>query len=302
MGQVIKLGVIGLSDGNGHPYSWSAIFNGYSQVQMEQCGFPVIPRYLKQQTWPDARIKNAHVSCIWTQDKSISIKIANTVYIDRICNSLEEMAQEVDAVLLARDDYEKHYFYALPFLNKGIPIYIDKPLATSVSNAKKILSKQLWNGQIFSCSALRYDRDINIKNWLDTQKVTKIIAKTPKSWEKYSIHCIDAIVASCAGEIEIVSSKRHQIDELVSINMIIKYKHQEISVDISACGNQNIPISFTMLDNDDNTIGELIHKNTFNAFKHTLETFILKSCLEKKCAIDSHEMIKSIEIVERGLI
>ena len=29
-----KLGIIGLSPGNGHPYSWSAIFNGYSKEKM----------------------------------------------------------------------------------------------------------------------------------------------------------------------------------------------------------------------------------------------------------------------------
>jgi hypothetical protein len=29
MSKKIKLGIIGASKGNGHPYSWSAIFNGY---------------------------------------------------------------------------------------------------------------------------------------------------------------------------------------------------------------------------------------------------------------------------------
>jgi len=27
---MLKLGVIGMSEGNGHPYSWSAIINGQS--------------------------------------------------------------------------------------------------------------------------------------------------------------------------------------------------------------------------------------------------------------------------------
>ena len=39
----IKLGIIGMSDGNGHPYSWSAIFNGYNRDEMQKCTFPVIP-------------------------------------------------------------------------------------------------------------------------------------------------------------------------------------------------------------------------------------------------------------------
>ena len=29
----LKLGIIGLSEGNGHPYSWSAIFNGSITIQ-----------------------------------------------------------------------------------------------------------------------------------------------------------------------------------------------------------------------------------------------------------------------------
>ena len=33
---ILNLGVIGLSEGNGHPYSWSAIFNGYDSVEMDE--------------------------------------------------------------------------------------------------------------------------------------------------------------------------------------------------------------------------------------------------------------------------
>lgn len=27
----IRLGMVGMTEGNGHPYSWSAIFNGYDR-------------------------------------------------------------------------------------------------------------------------------------------------------------------------------------------------------------------------------------------------------------------------------
>ena len=45
----LRLGVVGLSEGNGHPYSWSAIFNGCDMSFMKDCGFPVIPGYLAKQ-------------------------------------------------------------------------------------------------------------------------------------------------------------------------------------------------------------------------------------------------------------
>ncbi len=41
----LTLGIIGSSSGNGHPYSWSAIFNGYDKSLMNDCPFDVIPKY-----------------------------------------------------------------------------------------------------------------------------------------------------------------------------------------------------------------------------------------------------------------
>ena len=47
-----QIGIIGESIGNGHPFSWTAIFNGYfPDVMKLNCDFPVIPNYLAQQDW-----------------------------------------------------------------------------------------------------------------------------------------------------------------------------------------------------------------------------------------------------------
>ena len=32
----IKIGILGYTEGNGHPYSWSAMFNGYDKEIMEK--------------------------------------------------------------------------------------------------------------------------------------------------------------------------------------------------------------------------------------------------------------------------
>jgi hypothetical protein len=48
----LKLGIIGMSEGNGHPYSWSAIINGYNMDHMLDCPFPVIPEYLFKEPYP----------------------------------------------------------------------------------------------------------------------------------------------------------------------------------------------------------------------------------------------------------
>ena len=148
-----KLGIIGMSPGNGHPYSWSAICNGYNKEAIEKCGFPAISRYLCEKNFPSDFIDNAFVTHVWTQDYSRSCHIALASNIRNVVTDFRDLIGEVDAILLARDDSENHLYYARPFLEAGMPIYIDKPLALSVDRAKEIMDLQVFPGQLFSCSA-----------------------------------------------------------------------------------------------------------------------------------------------------
>ena len=73
----IKLGIIGISEGNGHPYSWSAIFNGYNANAMALCPFPVISNYLNERDFPSEFLsEKAIVTHIYTQDYNLSKQIA----------------------------------------------------------------------------------------------------------------------------------------------------------------------------------------------------------------------------------
>ena len=151
-----------MSDGNGHPYSWSAICNGYSPVDMAACEFPVIPQYLSEQSWPEARLSDLEVSYVWTQDRVISDKIAKASLIPNIVGMPEEMIGKIDGLLLARDDAKNHLKIAAPFLKAGIPIYIDKPIALNIDALDTIYDLQKYDGQIFSCSALRFAKEFQL--------------------------------------------------------------------------------------------------------------------------------------------
>lgn len=78
---MLKLGIIGLSEGNGHPYSFSAIFNGYNEEKMKECPYPVIYEYLSKQDKTDMCISDAKATHIWTQDKKQSMHIAEATFI-----------------------------------------------------------------------------------------------------------------------------------------------------------------------------------------------------------------------------
>lgn len=152
----LKLGVIGLSEGNGHPYSWAAIFNGYNTSFMRTCSFPVIPKYLAKQKFPQDAIAHAKVTHIWTQDKTMSHHIARASNIDTVVDNYIDLIGNVDAILLARDDYKNHYEMSKPFIEAGLPIFIDKPLAITTQEAKQIFALERFENQIFTCSGVSF--------------------------------------------------------------------------------------------------------------------------------------------------
>ena len=117
----LRLGVIGLSPGNGHPYSWSAIFNGYDSEAMKSCGFPAIPRYLEMQQFPEDAIQEARVTHVWAQDAERAHHIASAARIGTVVRKFDDMIGEIDGVLLARDDAVQHAKFATPFLEAGLP-------------------------------------------------------------------------------------------------------------------------------------------------------------------------------------
>ena len=190
---IVRLGVIGFSEGNGHPYSWSAIFNGYEPEYMKDCDFPIISKYLAERKWPDDQIQSGRVTHIWTQYPVLSRKIARASKIDNITSTPEDMIGEVDAILLARDDAQNHAKFAAPFLDAGVPVYLDKPMALSMRDLATLQSLCKFDGQIFSCSALRYANELQLseKQRNEIGDLHRIVGRTPKSWDKYAVHVIE---------------------------------------------------------------------------------------------------------------
>ncbi|MCM8806794.1 MAG: Gfo/Idh/MocA family oxidoreductase [Candidatus Omnitrophica bacterium] len=78
-----------------------------------------------------------------------------------IVNSIEELLEKVDAVLLESVDGRRHLKEAEPVIKAGKPLFIDKPLAENYSNALKIYKMaEKYNCPVFSSSSLRFDYNI----------------------------------------------------------------------------------------------------------------------------------------------
>src|SRR5262249_43204951 len=69
----------------------------------------------------------------------------------------EEMIGKVDGMLIESQEGTPHYERARPFLEAGIPCYIDKPFTCSVDHARKIIDlAEQKKVPVFSSSSLRY--------------------------------------------------------------------------------------------------------------------------------------------------
>ncbi|MDF7819330.1 Gfo/Idh/MocA family oxidoreductase [Runella sp. MFBS21] len=192
---MIKIGIIGMSLGNAHPYSWSAIINGqFDGEEISRVGYPAVAAYLNANK-DTLGIPGAYVTHVWTQDTAISESIAQTTNIPHIVTELVDMIGEVDAVLLARDDPERHREMAAPFIEAGIPIFVDKPLAYSTEDLEWFASQWHQGKFIMSCSSMRYANEGRIlKQELATLgKLELITAVGKKDWKKYGIHLLEGI-------------------------------------------------------------------------------------------------------------
>ncbi len=293
----LRLGVIGFSPGNGHPYSWSAIFNGYNPEVMEGCGFPVIPRYLEKQQFPASAIEGALVTHVWTQDTSISKHIAEAANIPNVCSEVADFYGEVDAVLLARDDAESHLTIGLDLLKAGMAVYIDKPLALTAADADLLISSQHYPGQLFSCSAMRYAPEFQLDQaeLNSLGEVGAVHAMVPKDWEKYAVHVIEPALKLIPGRGALLRTSVWRSDDRVTL--LAEFANGP-ELQINTMGRSVAPLSITLFG-----IREwkrLEFNDTFRAFRAALQDFVAGVRL-RDVRITPDEMLDVVRIVEAGL-
>ncbi len=293
---MLRLGVIGLSSGNGHPYSWSAIFNGYDPVAMESCGFPVIPRYLEKQVFPDDQITGARVTHVWAQEQGLASHVASAARIETVVDHFEDMIGRIDAVLLARDDAERHIEFAMPFLEAGIPIYIDKPLALSLADARQLLDAQKYPGQLYTCSALRYAREFQLsaEDHAALGGIRQIHATTPKDWDKYAVHVIEPALLQVSGRGAVAQAQSWHGDG--STTLAVHYT-SGFQLLVTALGATNAPLALRVMG--EKGWKDFFFQDSFFAFRCALLEFI-EGVRAREPRIPSDFVLEVVGLIEAG--
>lgn len=192
---MLNFGIIGLNEGNGHPYSYSAVFNGYNEVTLEnECTFDIIKKYLKEHHCNQDFIPNATISHIWTQNRKLSESVARIANISTVVDKPEDMIGEVDAIIFARDDIWNHWKMVKPFIDAGLPIYMDKVMAHNNGDLAEFIAATGPGYPIMTASSFRFSPELEkAQKELDLTKVKTIHAISPCIWVRYAAHLLDPI-------------------------------------------------------------------------------------------------------------
>jgi len=119
----------------------------------------------------------------------------------KIVETIEELCRQVDAVLLESVDGRPHLAQAIPVIEAGKPLFIDKPIAGSLRDAIRIydLAKK-HNVPVFSSSAYRfYDSLAEVKK-TEVGEIRSVISIGPAHLEPhhpdlfwYGVHPTEAL-------------------------------------------------------------------------------------------------------------
>ncbi len=116
----------------------------------------------------------------------------------------EQLLGQIDAVLIEANDGSVHLERALPFLEAGIPTWIDKPLACSTADAYALVEAARRGGAALFSSSLRFDlptQDVLTRRE-ELGRVTGVDAFAPGSQHPrnpgffhYGMHAVELVYA-----------------------------------------------------------------------------------------------------------
>jgi len=194
----IRLALLGCSAGNGHPYSWSAIFNGYDRDRMTaECPYPGIPAYLNKEPEETRTIAGARVThvCCTGDGGYTADHVAACARVPHVVERPEDVIGQVDAVIIATDIGAEHVDRARPFVEAGLPLFVDKPLADNADDLRAFIEWVDGGQAILSTSCMRYGKEF-LPYRLSTHELGAVrhaCITTAKSWEKYGIHALEGL-------------------------------------------------------------------------------------------------------------
>jgi hypothetical protein len=264
----LKLAMLGMTEGNGHPYSWSIIVNGsYDADALARCPYAVIRDYIAKQPPETLGIAGAQVTHVWTDDPADAVQVAAVAHIPNIAGRAEDVIGEVDAVLIATDIGHQHVDRARPFVEAGLPVFIDKPLCDNRADLAQFSDWVTAGHPILSSSAMRYAKEFAPyhRRTHEFGALRHINMTMAKKWETYGIHALETILPITGPGFETIRNTG------TAERNIVHLTHRDgIDVTISVIKDQIGGAGFLTIAGTQGGV-QLRSQDTYHAFKTQLE-------------------------------
>ena len=184
-----RIGIIGLD--TSHSLAFTKALNSTEPV-LKYKNFNVVAAYPRGSSDIESSVKR--IPGYIEEVKKLGVEIVS---------SIEELLEKVDFVLLETNDGRPHFEQALKVLKAGKPMFIDKPVAGSLSDAIAIYkASEKYKVPIFSSSSLRYMETVQEVVQGKIGKVVGADTYSPATLEKthpdlfwYGIHGVEILYA-----------------------------------------------------------------------------------------------------------
>ena len=116
--------------------------------------------------------------------------------LEKRCGSVEELAQTVDVGFVQGCNWDKHLYYARPFIDRGKPVFIDKPIAGSEADCREIEALSEAGKVIYGSSSVRYAAEIGefLARPADERgEIVHVYGTAGVDEFNYGVHIVEAI-------------------------------------------------------------------------------------------------------------
>ena len=149
--------------------------------------------------------------------------------LEKRCSSIEELADSVDVGFIQGCNWNKHIENARPFIEKGKPVFIDKPIVGSLADCSIIEDLVAKGAVILGSSSVRYANEIVEFLAIPEEergKIVNIFGTSGVDEFNYGIHIVEGICGLVGAEA--VSSKfvsRAVVDEKVCETFSVNFSN-----------------------------------------------------------------------------
>ena len=116
--------------------------------------------------------------------------------LERRCAGIEELADCTDIGFVQGCDWDRHLQQAMPFIERGKPVFIDKPIVGSLRDCRKLEALAAEGAVILGSSSARYAAEVTAfarRAESDRGRVMSVFGTAGVDEFNYGVHIVEAI-------------------------------------------------------------------------------------------------------------